>query len=453
MATGPAGTAGPAGSSGPVGSSGESGAVPSEDPAVTPGSTELPPASLTDPHEIGVALRDPERVDVAVASGVALLGIGVYGADGAAVRPGRGTGLHDMWVTVEELRGLVEMARDDLALIAVADAAAPRLGDLTEAIAPLVPGLTSDAILAAFRDAYGPGGGVVGGMLAGIAWEAGTAVTRAELWFLLVDAFVLPATTAAVLLQLAAAGGALPPLRPVTAVGGLPIIPTGDPRLDVAAYNMLIAHMSVVGYQIPFEIQPASARAHEGHGGAGQAVTFSARHLPYQDPLVSPNGVPLLLPSGRGLDGLPIDWATSGPMDDHGTFDRTIGSPQLTDASGTAKLVYTPQEEPANGQGTEKADNGQVTASVSLAALVTQHFLVPPGLAAFAFGRRNLSAHVLLQWHENLALELEIDSTITIQKAAGLPVNNGVAHVTGHIRLDEMTPMGRGTASARSRTP
>ena len=167
---------------GALGSPGE----PSGSPALGVPAGPLPEPTLTDPVEIGNALWDPGRVEVGVVSMLAAIGVAIDADNGSPLRAGTGP-LARLHLTEAEVRGLIEMG--------TADAAADMqhqlkftLGDLSSALAKLVPGMTEDAILAAYVTAYRAApGDLVRESLAGHAFLKATPFTRVHLWLLLVD--------------------------------------------------------------------------------------------------------------------------------------------------------------------------------------------------------------------------------------------------------------------------
>jgi hypothetical protein len=92
----------------------------------------LPQPELTEPFAIGEALLDPVRVDQAVVSLVARMGIA----------------LNDNMI-----RGLIEMSRDDLAT--ASDGTPPwSFRDLHAAIHPLLPELAVEQLAELYNSAY-----------------------------------------------------------------------------------------------------------------------------------------------------------------------------------------------------------------------------------------------------------------------------------------------------------
>ena len=127
-------------------------------PSAIPGGVDvpLPEPTLVDPVEIGAALWDPERVDQGVVSLIAALGIAIDTDTGEPLRPGSGAALADFHLTEAEVRGLIEMGTADAAAV-LEHAGTTTLGDLSSALAGIVPGMSEDQILGAYVAALPPG--------------------------------------------------------------------------------------------------------------------------------------------------------------------------------------------------------------------------------------------------------------------------------------------------------
>lgn len=406
------GGGGPA--SGGPGVTGAAGATPtlstaSSSPGGEPGSAPVPATipepTLTDPESIGLAFTDPDRAADAVVSLLELAGIGIYALDGARIREGTGAGSGDPWLFEDEVRGLIAMAVEDAG--SIRDGGTPStFEDLATPIATLLgDGQTVRSVLDAYGGSYAlQPDRLMTGVAGGLVFVEDEPVSRAMAWFLLVDGIVGIADRNAASAGSAALGGPGPAIAAAT---GAPIfgIPSGIAGLTVEELAVLVTHLPLLGYSIPFSVSPASANGHEGHGGPGDLLTITARVLPGGLPIASPvTGVPLLLRrSASSLAGLGVEFRPVDPgiLAAHGTLQPPTGG-TVTDATGAATMSYQLQPELAGGNGDEELAATTVMATVGLADLVTHQFDVPPPLTAFlGSGERLVPVSVLIAWHED----------------------------------------------------
>ncbi|HEY6571292.1 MAG TPA: hypothetical protein VIZ22_13440 [Candidatus Limnocylindrales bacterium] len=365
---------------------------------------DVPEPTLTDPAAIGEALRDPARAAEGVASMLAAAGIGVYRQDGTALRPGLERSEHDPFVYDAEVLGLIEMAEADGAAIAAGGTPAT-VETLRAGLAELLPDLTTDQLLAAIRaslDAHPAGlpAAVIGADLA-----ADTPLTRAQLWFLYLHGFVgIPSVTALRSRVASADVWAAPLVAPGAPLAGVPFILSPEPGVDARDYALLLAHVQLAAWLIPFQPSTYAASVHEGHGGPGTPVTLAAFHTPwYQSPVGAFSFRPLLLPTNGRLDGVPVTWSSSdaGVLNAHGTLNPPLDVPIPTDFSGKASLTYTPRKESvATPSGPVETDTAQLTASVPVRDLFMSHYERPVGAYGLLTGERQVPVVLAIEWHE-----------------------------------------------------
>jgi hypothetical protein len=196
--------------------------------------------------------------------------------------------------------------------------------------------------------------------------------------------------------------GPRPPQGRLSATPGLslPFIPSPDPSVDIRDFPYLLAQLQLMGYQSPFEVIPASATAHEGHGGPGATVQLQARLLPLYVPIVSPRtGLPIVLPAPQSP--LHVTWRSpnEGVLTSHGTMDRPMGVPAVTDATGAVTLGYTPKEESGDQSGPLEAEVAMVMAEVPLWDLLASRYLLSPALRGFVHGTRSVFSTLTIEWH------------------------------------------------------
>ena len=364
---------------------------------------DLPAPSLTDGRAIGAALRDPDQVDDALSSFLAIAGIGIYRTDDTAVRVGNERGPKDLTLSEGAVHGLIAMGRADATDLAAGRTPAT-LADLPTGLAPLIGRPEADALLARFAATYkNAPDALMPGLTAGLdLTNPATPVNRVVLWAMLLDGFIPPsadtpkATTP--FADIAAGPSALPtPGMQVT------FIPSPSPGVDMRDFATLLAQLPGLAYAIPFDVATTASAVHEGHGGQGPSLEIKARHLPFYAPLPAPfSYIPSLLPSGRNPSGLPITFEAS-PADvlsKHGTLNGTLSAPTSTDATGTARLGYQVKKEAADGQGEQDTDVATITARVRLADLLDWHYILPPGAVGVVSGERVDVTTLQIDWHK-----------------------------------------------------
>lgn len=360
----------------------------------------LPQPELTEPFAIGEALLDPARADQAVVSLVARMGIK----------------LNDKLI-----RGLIQMSRDDLA-----NADAGRLPwsfrNLHAAIHPLLPELSVEQLAGQYNAAYAAApDSLAAQLLQGQPLEPDTPLTRAQIWFLIVDAFAPPAV-ASRLAQLgptAQASSSGPSYGTASLTfGELPSPILGLNNLD---YFHLISILPMLAYELPFDVHPLLTRAHEGHGGPGRQVAIEARIGASPNPRIGPGGGILLRPRVTDRGNRMIWWEVRerSAMERHGSFDLPDGVPNRTDFMGVARLRYTPRKELANGQGAIFTKTASVRVRISQWDLLTSQYDMPPVLAGFALGDLTAVVPGIMEvaWHEKgmrIRLENNYDARMNL---------------------------------------
>ena len=384
--------------------------APSGAPSATPGAGvpdgPLPEPVLTDPVEIGAALWDPARVDIGVVSLIAALGMAITTDAGELLRAGTGSDFDDFRLSEAEVRGLIAMGTADATDI-LAHAGRTTLGDLSRALAGVVPGMSEDQILGAYVDAYRAApGDLVRESFAGHAFVKGAEFTRVHLWLLLVDGVLGRGSGEVASARIASLAG--PPAvaaAPVASVA-LPAIPSPIPGLDARDYAILIGHLPLLGYQVPIDLAIQPGLAHEGHGGQGPSVAIDVRSRAVPTPVVSTvDGRPLLQPMRTGLEGVPVTFesGSEGTLTAHGTLQGVLGVPILTDVLGVAHLGYTLRAEPAAGVGDDAVAVVEMRGVVDLRMLFLSQYAVAPELQPFLWGTRILIGTLILEWHEETA--------------------------------------------------
>jgi hypothetical protein len=336
-------------------------------------------------------------------------------------------------------------------------AAPMTVADLHAALAPMLPADFSAAdFAAAYDEAYSQHPDeLIAQVLLNQPITPETPLTRTQAWFLYVDGFVAPTGLHARRPSMAVRGSSVAPRSEPQSIGRvtMPILLSPDPSQWAQEWGMVMAHLPLLGFSIPFEITPFQSTAHEGHGGEGAPLAIKGRHQPGGSPgIISPfTGRPLIEPVFGGLDGLMVTWESAGirALQAHGSVDVQPGLPVATDAFGATPLTFTPRREAADGQGREAADAAQVAASVDLDELVSHHYAIPAQAMGFIRGRRMAPGLVVVGWHTG---GLEVDLTndyqgVQILLGSGFALGSGKDTAKGFLaRLDDGTY--RGTLDA-----
>jgi hypothetical protein len=157
----------------------------------------LPQPLLADPFDIGDALYDPARVDVAVVSLLALMEIGIYARDGTPILAGAEQEAGDPWMFDVEVRDLIDRSAEELAAALGADGDGELpigMDDLYADLSPLVPGLDARGFTGAYAEAYADHpNDLVPQVLLGQPIDTSFRMTSVQAWLLLLDGFVGPA--------------------------------------------------------------------------------------------------------------------------------------------------------------------------------------------------------------------------------------------------------------------
>lgn len=445
---------------------------PAEEPE---GELTLPRPSIAEPFSVGEALYNPSRVAAGVVSLLDLMRVATVTDDAPAAGDGAGLTLRE-----SEVRGLIEMGIAD-ARAAGEDESGPfTFADLHAAVAPLLPGTDVGALAEAYSEAYAARpDDLVPKVMMGQPIVPETPLTRVQLWLLLVDGFVGPGkgspaaratfdargsrelVVSAVLrsrhdfgvLQGVSASGQVWG----TAKGVVPPIqsPSGWTTSEL---EWLLGHLPLVASQLPFDVVPARARVHKGHGGAGQQLTLEARIGGAAPVIVSQAGQRILAPKPRMLAGRQISWDATpddlATLKAHGTVQGTFAMPVRTDGSGTVRLGYVPKKEPANGLGTKMSEIVRIGAVISLRDLVDSHYDLPVELrwvTKLMLGTRTVETPLRIEWHSR-GLNLLVRNNFNVELQFG-PLgrgsSDGIDQMAGSL---ELQPDGsyRGVVSART---
>ncbi len=351
----------------------------------------LPTPELTEPFAIGEALVNPARADQGVVSLVARMGIK----------------LNDNLI-----RALIEMSRDDFAN--AKDGRLPwSFKDLHAAIHPLLPDLTVEQMAGKYNDAYTAAPeSLAAQVMRGQPLAPGTPLTRAQIWFLIVDGFAPPlvAPRFAQLAPIAQAPSSGPSYGTASLTFGQ--LPSPILGLSNQDYHHLLSILPMLAYDLPFDVVPLPTLAHEGHGGPGRQVALEARIGVGPNPPIGPTGTVLLRPLVGDRSNRMIWWEVRdrSAMERHGSFDVMAGLPVRTDFMGIARLRYTPKQEDPENQRFIYAESSGVGARIAQWDLLTSQYDMPPMLRGFALGDRSAPGLVAVEWHDR-EMRIRIENT------------------------------------------
>ena len=376
------------------------------DPVGSQGPTSLPPASITEPFEIGEALHDPTRVESAVVSLLALMRIGIAPAGSPL---GQVTGGERLRLTEAEVRGLIAMGTADANAIAASPTDSPPYSfkDLHRSLSPLLKGMSIEQLAERYSQAYEKNPEwLVPKALMGQPIEPDTPLMRTQLWLLLADAVGprRPAPPRSAVPSLALA------IRPrsnqaVHVWASTPILPdprvlaTPDARFTDAEWQELMTRIPLFASGI---VSLSAPRAHEKHGG-GANVQIEGRLSATPPSMVSSVTGRLLLvakSSTSSIAGLPIAWNYAANILRHGTMNVPQWTQTTVGAGGVAQLTFTPKDEVAKGRGELMRDSGAVDAYMSPRDVMVGLYNLPAGAQAMTWGQVQVGhTDMTIEWH------------------------------------------------------
>jgi hypothetical protein len=371
----------------------------------------LPEPTLVDPFAIGEALYDPSRMADAVVSLLDLMGVGIYARDGTLIRRGDEHAAGDPWLYDSEVRGLIAMGIADV-LDGGDDGPKRSLADLYALLTPLLPEVSHDAFIAAYRDSYAAHpDDLVPMVMLGQPLDESARFTNTQMWLLFMDGFVELAQPPAARMEpgvLLARAGSRPNFS--TANARLPPLnlPTSMTARD---WQELEAHLWTAWTWAKMDAF-ATAVAHEGHGGTGRPVRIIARIKRPTSIVSAVDGRVLVAATNGPLDGIPVDFlASNNAWQRHGSlsppFSTSANAGQLTtDASGEVAAVFTPKKEVANGHGEVAAEPIPIRTFANGAVLFARAYVVTDQrLAAFLtsalqYGQFLEEFELWVEWHQ-----------------------------------------------------
>jgi hypothetical protein len=393
------------------------------------GSAPLAAPSMTEPFEIGEALNDPGRVEDAVVSLLTLMRIGIVPEGTPMPRASSGVRLR---MTEAEVRSLIAMGKADAdAAVTSPDGPAFTFADLHRSLSPMLGGVSVEQLADRFAQAYEKNPEwLVPQVLQGRPVEPDAPFLRTQLWLLLADA-VAPARGAA---GRADRGGprlvfarALVQTPVVNIWGAGVIVPdprvlqTPDARFTNEEWEELVTRLPAFANGL---LSLTPARAHEKHGGAGNAVQIQGRLNANAPAMVSSITGRILL-TGKSaafsIAGLPIAWDYESKILQHGAMSVPPWTQDTIGANNVAQLTFTPKDEVAKGRGELMRDSGRVDAYMSPRDIIVALYNVPAAAQNVIWGQVHVgSTDLAIEWHALDTLRLELLNEYRVRIVGGL---------------------------------
>lgn len=362
-------------------------AAPEQSSAVGP----LPEPSLTEPFEIGEALYDEGRAANAIVSLLALMKIAVVPDANASARA---TGVT---LSESEVRALIDLAEEDLQASENDMERLPyKFTDLHAGIADLLPGVTVEALAEAYTKAYGahPDDLIAKAMM-GRPIEPETTLTRAQLWFLLMDGFAG-----------AAAGG-----RWGTADREAPDLKPPDDKWSPEEFREVLARLPLLTAS---RLVTLSAPDAVSIGAtAGPPVNVTARVAASAPPLVSrATGRTLLAARAGSLSGQEVSWSVhpESMLPELGKILTAVDEPLRVASDGVARFVIQPGLDPTRGKGQLISEWESIEARFDRRGLVASAYTVPAPVAGLTLGSTRARANILMRWRSPDVLYLVVSN-------------------------------------------
>jgi hypothetical protein len=397
------------------------------DDDINPPAEPLPEPELTDLDALVEAMYQPEGFEeLIIVSMLAMVGIGVYNEDGSPIRAGLEQSDDDIYVTEDETRGLVEMLKQGMA-----GQGWINFTDFASALTEFGVEASAEEISQAYQDAYdaNPDEPMTRIVQTQAFLDPQGQLAPLGVWLLFVDGMVQPNDGSGT----SARGGALARLVAAPRRGHTGI---ARPRLQqlqnqqaqvqgTAAMAKLLARLASLN------VRGSSGHMHEGHGGLGDEVTFTA----------------ILHPVGAGLQGLPrsecigstggipVKWKYGTVMSAHGTPTVADGATSPTDPRGVAETKFTAQREAANGHGYQVSRVSNVIATVPRIDVIRAMCgeLIARKMAKLAPGDVTGRTQLMVEWHERYVMHITLTDSYEVDQGDTV---GGTAHTDGDDMID-----------------
>jgi hypothetical protein len=396
-----------------------------------PSPRPLPQPELTSVEDIAQALFQPELAEQAVVSMLDELGIGIYKADGSAIRAGTETSDADLYLFEPEVRGLIGMLESS-------DQESDWISfrDFHAALAGLGFQSSAEELAQAYSDAYAAQPDAAIAQFVGYV-DVEASFTRFTAWLLFLDGFVPPSRA-----PIAAVGGFVA-ASPAPGGGGWGVAQNNVQALQGVPLQvdpLVIAHLVGVVASSSVSITANPSKVHEGHGGLGSPADITATVTAAASAFVSPFSGQAVVPVTNSPSSVPVTWNTDAVLAKHGSTN--IAGPAFTDAQGQAKFTYTPKKEKAEGQGVAVTTSSLVHAIVSGSDLITRLYGRPElGMLVPA----QVTGHGLLniEWHDEPPLLIDFTNTYNLElpfEVMGTAQTAGQDKISGQLIVDEDDP-------------
>lgn len=358
---------------------------PASDPGPEPawGTAPLPKPSMTEPFAIGEALYDEGRLADAVVSMLALMRVTVASDANASARTADATGLV---LSESEVRALIDLGTEDLEASDDIENLPHSFADLYAAVAELLPGTSVEQLAESYTRAYeGQPEDLIAKALMGQPIQPETKLTRAQIWFLLMDGF---------------AGAAATNGRWGTADKQIPDLKSPNAAWSAAEWREVLARLPLVNASRLVSLSAPTAITH-GTTANPKPVNVTARANASASPLVSRLTGRTLIPARAGsLSGQEVIWRVreSSPIKEIGTIVSPLDEPVRVDATGSAQLVFQPGVDRSRGTGHLIVEWDTLDLRLQLGELVAATYAVPAPLSRLTFGTSRARANVKVQW-------------------------------------------------------
>jgi hypothetical protein len=345
----------------------------------------LPTASLTEPFEIGEALYDPSRVADAVVSLLTLMQIAVVPDTTAGEKPTSGKGIT---LSESEVHALINLATQDLEAGDM-DRLPYGFAQLHAGVAELLPGVSVEQLAEAYNRAYeARPEDLIAKAMMGRPIEPDMKITRAQIWFLLMDGFAGAAATNG---RWGTADKQVPDLKSPNAQW------SPEEFREVLARLPLVTASRLVTITAPDVITQGAT--------AGPPVNVTARVNTSAPPLVSRvTGRTLIAARAAGsLSGQDVTWRVheESMLHELGKIVTPVDDPTRIGADGVARLAFQPGVDPTKGAGQPIDDWETVEARFDTRGLVANAYTVPATLAGLTIGASRVRANVHLRWRSS----------------------------------------------------
>ena len=379
----------------------------------------LPEPTISEPFGIGQSLYDPANIEQAVVSLLDVMGVEIVAADGTVLRAGADRGAGRITLTEDEVRGLIQMARDELQ----GDAGESGVGSVTvadtyDAVQDSLPAdFSADDFAAAYDEAFkSQPDSLAAGVMLGMPITPETRLLRVQQWLFFVDGFpdaeelAIGASTGRRSTALAQQSGGN---TLGAAAQNLPPAQSPVPGWNSREYAAVIRLLPTLAFRVPFTVTGGNRGVHEGHGRPGDTLQLTAQYRRPQD--IVTNGGHVLIEAGNPGAGLAVKWNSYSPstLSDHGQVSPRVGSTVATDGSGSSRVTYQLKQEPSNGRGEFVDEPGSLYAEVLQSHLIIDAYNLPQELLPLGLGgatRKVGKLNFQIAWHDEDYIKLKMSN-------------------------------------------